>query len=216
MQNILQLLPKAIGKIYLFSTIVISTNALAIGPIEFAKTKFYNHLSKIDYLSFDLYSSEVEKVIKSKTVLNVKDEIVAKVTIKNGEVSIELKGVDNFPTEIKSALRNEYYLKAKLLTGMNLRPWLNDYKFNRVSGGWHIYKDDTGLDDIFEKWVKVYSDKISLIEKKATGVQKTHIYFKKFKWSKNKVVPHTIRKQIYEGGQSIELSSQIFYELLDC
>lgn len=95
---------------------------------------------------------------------------------------------------------------------MDLLPWIKNYQFIKIVSGWHVYEDQTGVNDITEKKVKLYKGKMTFSEKNATGSLKTNIFFKRFSWSRGKKVPYQINKIMYEGGQSIELNHSIKYK----
>ena len=196
----------------LFVSLFFSLKAIAIGPITFAEKHFYDQLAGINKISFEIYSKEIEELLKSKTVLELSKKIYAKVSIEGSKVEIKLEGAEGIPANLEKIIKNEYQLKANILTKMDLSLWTKKYKFLKNIDGWHVYQDETGINDITEKKVKLYKGKMVFYEKNATGSLRTNIFFKRYHWSKGKKVPYQINKVIYEGGQSIELKHLVKYK----
>jgi len=172
----------------------------------------YQPISSIRDLTFELHTNELENLINQK-VLNEK---IKKIHINyfwvkdKSDISIESTG--ELKKEVALSIKELFKKKLDIITGSNFQEYIKGYEVSETDKGWLKYIDPTGLKDITNISMKRNSRSILIIEKKSIGTTRTTYEFKKEKWSKSKLVINKVIHKVYEGVQSTEVKTEIFYK----
>lgn len=198
-----------IGKILLLNlALLINVNA----RIPDIKSRIYNPLKNIDDIHFSIKTNQLKELLKTKINQKIQGPLVAKIYKYKDSKELEIPIYSKVPKSINNTLRNLLLLKADIVLGSSLDLWFAGHSFVQEQGGWFTYKDESGILDEMEVKIKFLNKTLNIIQKRPTGTLKASYKFSIKKWSKKLLVLDSIKRELYEGNQSVIINNTIIYK----
>lgn len=186
--------------------------AMCLANIEDIIMKdIYSPLGNIRDLAFELHSKEIQNLVQEKIVTNDIKELKLKYFWNKNNFDVEILDSKKIGKITREIILNEYKNIIALVLGDSFNKFIQGYELNSSSGETFQWKDSSGLKDISEIKIKRKQEKIIIDQTKSNGKMITTMSFKTFPWSKPKMVLTRVDKNIYEGNQSIKITTAIEY-----
>jgi hypothetical protein len=182
----------------------------------FAKEKYFNpfHDQKIRDLVFEVESKAIDTLLKNKFMKNKDVKLVLRVYwIKNNKMDGEFVGtLPSVKEEILSDIKDTMLEQIKNLMSSNISDAIKSYEKVDNKGKYKKYIDKAGISEIQEILVnESKKDSVSIILKRPTGTDKTQYFLGRFKWSDERPLIISLKREIYEGLQNTKINSSIKY-----
>lgn len=180
----------------------------------FSKTDFnlYSIPDGVKDLTFTISSEQLNKVLRSKKILNPEQLVSAQAFWYKGRKKIVLQGAKNLKKEVKDLIREAFEQKAALVWGNDFSDWTRGYSEEKSSEGQLLYTDPTGILEKSEISINHSKERVVINEKKPIGSIRTNLELTYPKWSKLKGVVETTSRIAYEGSRVIRTNIQVEYK----
>ncbi len=158
-------------------------------------------------LAFHVSSDKIKDVVEKKGALKKLDELYCKVFWIKDRFAVEVVGrVDK---EVKQIVAENCQRMGRLVVPVDIKNYLASFKKMETSGGWDVYRDDTGVSPINEILIKKTKNQMRLIEKRPTGTTKLKYIYKRVGGAK---VLKKVEMSSYEGIQNVQTTSTLRYK----
>lgn len=158
-------------------------------------------------LSFEIHNEKIKSIVETKGTLAKLDKLYCKVFWIKDKLAVEVIGkVDK---DISKIVLENCKRSGRFVVPMPLKEYLSPFKKVETKGGWDVYRDDTGVNQINEVLVKKSKNQTRIIEKRPTGTTKLKYIYKKFKGTK---VLAQVEMSSYEGIQNVKTQTDLKYE----
>jgi len=175
-------------------------------------SRIYRPLDNIKDLKFKINANHIIDLISSKASTQKIKNLEITSYRYDGTKGISVKGIENVSQPIRNKVEELFLSKSNIVWGVDLKQWLSAHKFVKEENGWFTFVDDSGMLDAMKIKIKFQHKKLQIVEKRPTGTLKATYKFQSKKWSKNLLVLNSVKREIYEGIQSIIIENKIEYK----